>query len=120
MNSVLPGDFSDTYTRGVGTIWKQQGAFTSAGSTFTPSLTYRHDGSVWHSVVGAGLFCSARAISELGQGVKGLVDELRGVTVRDRVYKKEAELSVADWLHSTHCRRPADRDGVERFSTRPG
>ena len=58
VNRVAPGDFGPTFTRGqpgAGTIrLNNSGMRQKSGTTYTPTLTYRHDGPVWKAEAGLG------------------------------------------------------------------
>ncbi|MDO8545409.1 MAG: TonB-dependent receptor plug domain-containing protein, partial [Opitutaceae bacterium] len=46
LQRVEPGDFTPTSTRGTGMLTIQTGDYLSNGTTYMPSLTWRHDGTV--------------------------------------------------------------------------
>ena len=71
INQVLPGDFTPTSTRsapGQAEIRMENDADGKVGTTWMPTLVWRHDGPVWKSEVGAGYSHSTNVFSDIDKG----------------------------------------------------
>ncbi|WP_414661170.1 carboxypeptidase regulatory-like domain-containing protein [Horticoccus sp. 23ND18S-11] len=71
INQVLPGDFTPTSTRsapGQAEIRMENDADGKVGTTWMPTLVWRHDGPVWKSEVGAGHSHSTNIFSDVDKG----------------------------------------------------
>ncbi len=55
IDSVQPGNYGPTATTGPGRVQSFGGDMKSEGATYTPTLTYRHDGPIWKAEAGAAL-----------------------------------------------------------------
>ncbi|MDO8541483.1 MAG: TonB-dependent receptor, partial [Opitutaceae bacterium] len=96
---VEPGDFTPTSTRGTGSLTVQGGDYSSNGTTYMPSLTYRHDGTVWKSVVGAGLSHATNHIRNVSKGFFQNAIATRGnvrISFDDINYLQPGAILVAD------------------------
>ncbi len=71
INQVLPGDFTPTSTRsapGQAELRMENDADGKVGTTWMPTLVWRHDGPVWKSEVGAGYSHSTNIFSDIDKG----------------------------------------------------
>jgi len=71
INQVLPGDFTPTSTRsapGQAELRMENDADGKVGTTWMPTLVWRHDGPVWKSEVGAGHSHSTNIFSDIDKG----------------------------------------------------
>jgi iron complex outermembrane receptor protein len=103
VNSVVPGNFSTSFTQGVagaGTIrLNNTGMRQKSGTTYTPTLTYRHDGPIWKAEAGFG---NSRASNHYRDEYRGFfnnsVATRSGVTVRfdDNFYLRPGRITVTD------------------------
>ncbi len=100
---VLPGNFALDHTHGA----PGAGTLTLANvndrqrrnTSFSPSLTYRHDGPVWRLEAGAGLSFSESTIRDQGKGFFNSVTATRtGVTIDfDEIfYLRPGRITVRD------------------------
>lgn len=99
INRVDPGAFTPTSTTGTGILTKAGGDFSRNGTTYMPSLTYRHNGPVWKMEAGAGL---SHATSHVRDVSKGFFDftpiNRRNVRIsfKDIFYLRPREITVTD------------------------
>ncbi|MEO6245728.1 MAG: carboxypeptidase regulatory-like domain-containing protein, partial [Opitutaceae bacterium] len=71
INQVLPGDFTPTSTRsapGGAELRMENDADGKVGTTWMPTLVWRHDGPVWKSEFGAGYSHSTNIFSDIDKG----------------------------------------------------
>ncbi len=71
INQVRPGDFTPTSTRsapGQAEIRMENDADGKVGTTWMPTVVWRHDGPVWKSEVGAGYSHSTNVFSDIDKG----------------------------------------------------
>ena len=82
---VTAGNFSTSFTHGsaaAGEVRDEAGARRKTGTTYMPTLTYRHDGPVWHAEVGGALSHTTNYYTNISLGSWGNVQARRtGVTV---------------------------------------
>ncbi|MBL9210583.1 MAG: carboxypeptidase regulatory-like domain-containing protein [Opitutaceae bacterium] len=103
VNRVAPGDFDTTFTHGqpgAGTIrLNNNGMRQKSGTTYTPTLTYRHDGPIWKAEAGLG---NSRASNHYRDEYRGFfnssVATRTGVTVNfdDIFYLRPNRITVTD------------------------
>ena len=103
VNRVAPGDFSPTFTHGqpgAGQIRLNNGGMRQkSGTTYTPTLTYRHDGPLWRAEAGFG---NSRASNHYRDEYRGFfnnsVATRNGVTINfdDNFYLRPNRISVTD------------------------
>ena len=102
INQVRPGDFTPTSTRGApgqGQIEMRNDADGKVGTTWMPTLVWRHDGPVWKSEVGAGHSHSTNVFSDIDKGYFAIATARRtGVTVSfdDIFYLRPRRITVTD------------------------
>ncbi len=102
INQVRPGDFTPTSTHGApgqGEISMQNNSDGKVGTTWMPTLVWRHDGPVWKSEVGAGHSHSTNVFSDIDKGYFALANARRtGVTVAfdDIFYLRPRRITVTD------------------------
>ncbi len=116
---VNPGDFTPTSTRGTGELELQNGDYNSNGTTYMPSLTYRHNGAVWKSEVGAGLSHGTNHIRDISKGFfNGSRAGLTGVTISfaDINFLRPGSISVAN----TATGAPVDPYNLGNYLLRRG
>jgi TonB-dependent receptor len=100
---VAPGGFDPTFTqgeRGAGELrLDNSGMRQKSGTTYTPTLTYRHDGPLWRSELGLG---HSRASNHYRDDYRGFFNSSQarrsGVTVRfDEIfYLRPNRITVTD------------------------
>ncbi|MEO6245277.1 MAG: carboxypeptidase regulatory-like domain-containing protein, partial [Opitutaceae bacterium] len=114
---ILPGDFTTTYTHGAvgaGEIRIDNQYRQKAGSTYMPTLTWRHDGPVWKAEAGAGYSHSTNIYSDMDKGYFGNSRARRtGVTVSfDNIfYLRPRSITVTDTAG-----RPVDPYNINTYS----
>jgi TonB-dependent receptor len=102
IDQVRPGDFTPTSTRGApgrGQIEMRNDADGKVGTTWMPTLVWRHDGPVWKSEVGAGYSHSTNVFSDIDKGFYNIATARRtGVTVSfdDIFYLRPRQITVTD------------------------
>jgi len=68
---VLPGDFSSAFTHGApgsGTVTTLERTDNKSGTTYMPSIAYRHRGPIWRAEAGAGFSHSTNRFGQIPQG----------------------------------------------------
>jgi iron complex outermembrane receptor protein len=116
---VNPGDFTPTSTRGTGELELQNGDYNSNGTTYMPSLTYRHNGSIWKSEAGVGLSHGTNHIRDISKGFfNGSRAGRTGVTIsfNDINYLRPGTISVVD----TATGAPVDPYSISNYTLRRG
>ena len=103
VNSVAPGNFDTTFTHGqpgAGEIrLNNDGMRQKSGTTYTPTLTYRHDGPIWKAELGFG---HSRASNHYRDEYRGFFNSSQarrtGVTVNfdDIFYLRPNRITVTD------------------------
>jgi len=103
VNRVAPGDFSPTFTHGqpgAGQIRLNNGGMRQkSGTTYTPTLTYRHDGPLWKAELGLG---NSHASNHYRDEYRGFfnnsVATRNGVTINfdDNFYLRPGRVAVTD------------------------
>ncbi|MBI5691623.1 MAG: TonB-dependent receptor plug domain-containing protein [Verrucomicrobia bacterium] len=102
VNRVLPGDFSTTHTRGfagAGEVRLTNGERYRTGSSLSPSLTYRHTGSIWRAEAGLGYSEANTFFKDMGRGFfQSSLARRTGVTVSfaDITYFRPGTVVVTD------------------------
>ena len=102
VNSVAPGNFSLTHTRGAagaGEVRLTNGERHRSGSSLSPSLTWRHHGPVWRAEAGLGYSEADTAFRDLGKGFfSSSIARRTGVTVSfDNIdYMRPGAITVTD------------------------
>jgi TonB-dependent receptor len=102
IDQVRPGDFTPTSTRGApgrGQIEMRNDADGKVGTTWMPTLVWRHDGPVWKSEAGAGYSHSTNIFSDIDKGYFAIATARRtGVTVAfdDIFYLRPRRITVTD------------------------
>ena len=102
VNRVLPGDFTLTSTRGfagAGEVRLSNNERYRAGSSLSPSLTYRHSGPVWKAEAGLGYSEANTNFEDLNRGFfNSSVARRTGVTVSfDNItYLRPGTITVTD------------------------
>jgi iron complex outermembrane receptor protein len=102
IDQVRPGDFTPTSTHGApgrGQIEMRNDADGKVGTTWMPTLVWRHDGPVWKSEVGAGYSHSTNVFSDIDKGFYNIATARRtGVTVSfdDIFYLRPRRITVTD------------------------
>ena len=102
IDQVRPGDFTPTFTHGApgrGQIEMRNDADGKVGTTWMPTLVWRHDGPVWKSEVGAGYSHSTNVFSDIDKGFYNIATARRtGVTVSfdDIFYLRPRGITVTD------------------------
>ena len=103
---MLPGNFSTTFTHGDGGVGG--GTLTNASASndrdrrnasFTPSITFRHDGPVWKAEAGIGMSMSSSRIYQMGKGQFGGVVATRpnvAISFDDNFYLRPGTITVKD------------------------
>jgi len=118
VNRVAPGDFDPTFTRGqagAGTIrLNNTGMRQKSGTTYTPTLTYRHDGPLWKAEAGFG---NSRASNHYRDEYRGFfnnsVATRTGVAINfeDIFYLRPNRITVTD-----AAGRPVDPYSLASYS----
>jgi len=118
VNRVAPGDFDPTFTHGqpgAGTIrLNNSGMRQKSGTTYTPTLTYRHDGPIWKAEAGYG---NSHASNHYRDDYRGFfnnsVATRTGVTVNfdDIFYLRPNRITVSD-----AAGRPVDPYDLANYS----
>ncbi len=102
INQVLPGNFTPTSTRsapGQAEIRMENEGDGKVGTTWMPTLVWRHDGPVWKSEAGAGYSHSTNIFSDIDKGFFAVAQARRtGVTVAfdDIFYLRPRSITVTD------------------------
>jgi TonB-dependent receptor len=102
IDQVRPGDFTPTSTLGApgrGQIEMRNDGDGKVGTTWMPTLVWRHDGPVWKSEVGAGYSHSTNIFSDIDKGFFNIATARRtGVTVSfdDIFYLRPRRVTVTD------------------------
>ena len=102
VNRVAPGDFTTTSTRGSGNAGELRlvnSASDLGGTVYSPSLTWRHDGPIWHSEVGLGMSCASRYNHDLSKGNFGNTQARRqnvNISFSDIFYLRPRVITVTD------------------------
>lgn len=102
INQVRPGDFTPTSTRsapGQALIRMENEGDGKVGTTWMPTLVWRHDGPVWKSEAGAGYSHSTNIFSDIDKGFFATAQASRtGVTVAfdDIFYLRPRTITVTD------------------------
>ena len=102
INQVRPGDFTATSTRsapGQSQIRMENEGDGKVGTTWMPTLVWRHDGPVWKSEAGAGYSHSTNIFSDIDKGFFAVAQARRtGVTVAfdDIFYLRPRSITVTD------------------------
>ncbi len=102
INQVRPGDFTSTSTRsapGQSQIRMENEGDGKVGTTWMPTLVWRHDGPVWKSEVGAGYSHSTNIFSDIDKGFFAVAQARRtGVTIAfdDIFYLRPRSITVTD------------------------
>ncbi len=118
VNRVAPGDFDTTFTHGqpgAGTIrLNNSGMRQKSGTTYTPTLTYRHDGPIWRWEMGLG---NSHASNHYRDDYRGFFNNAvatrTGVTVSfdDIFYLRPNRITVTD-----AAGRPVDPYNLANYS----
>ncbi|WP_414661612.1 TonB-dependent receptor [Horticoccus sp. 23ND18S-11] len=118
VNRVAPGDFDPTFTHGqpgAGTIrLNNSGMRQKSGTTYTPTITYRHDGPIWKAEAGFG---NSHASNHYRDDYRGFfnnsVATRTGVTVSfdDIFYLRPNRITVTD-----ASGRPVDPYNLANYS----
>jgi TonB-dependent receptor len=103
VNRVSPGDFDTTFTHGqpgAGELrLDNSGMRQKSGTTYTPTLVYRHDGPIWKAELGAG---HSHASNHYRDDYRGFFNNSQarrsGVTVNfdDNFYLRPGKITVTD------------------------
>jgi iron complex outermembrane recepter protein len=103
VNSVAPGNFDTTFTHGVAGAGEirlnNDGMRQKSGTTYTPTITYRHDGPIWRAEAGFG---NSRASNHYRDEYRGFFNSSQtrrtGVTVNfdDNFYLRPGRITVTD------------------------
>ena len=103
VNRVLPGNFSTAFTHGApggGTLTlANAGDRDRRNASSTPSIIYRHDGSIWKVEAGAGWSFSKSEIRDQGKGFFNSVTAVRSnvtVSFDDIFYLRPRTIAVTD------------------------
>ena len=102
ISQVLPGNFTPTSTRsapGQALIRMENEGDGKVGTTWMPTLIWRHDGPVWKSEVGTGYSHSTNIFSDIDKGFFATALASRtGVTVAfdDIFYLRPRSITVTD------------------------
>ncbi len=102
VNRVTPGDFTPTSTRGftgAGEIRQTNNALKWDDTLYMPTLTWRHDGPIWKSEVGAGVSRSTRNRVDTQNGhFMNVQSRRQNVTVsfEDIFYLRPRVITVTD------------------------
>ncbi|MDP3069497.1 MAG: TonB-dependent receptor [Opitutaceae bacterium] len=102
ISQVLPGNFTPTSTRsapGQAQIRMENEGDGKVGTTWMPTLVWRHDGPVWKSEAGAGYSHSTNIFSDIDKGFFAVAQARRtGVTVAfdDIFYLRPRRITVTD------------------------
>lgn len=102
VNRVLPGDFATTFTHGdvgAGEVRLSNQYRQKTGTTYTPTLVWRHDGPIWKAEAGAGVSHSTNIYSDIDKGFFGnSLARRSGVTVSfdDIFYLRPQTITVKD------------------------
>ena len=118
VNSVAPGNFDTTFTHGnpgAGEIrLDNSGMRQKSGTTYTPTLTWRHDGPVWKAEAGVG---NSHASNHYRDEYRGFFNSSQarrtGVTVNfdDNFYLRPGRISV-----TTAAGAPVDPYDLSNYS----
>jgi iron complex outermembrane recepter protein len=102
ISRVLPGHF-DTHTTngdvGQGSITVNNGARQKAGTTYMPTLTWRHNGRIWKADAGAAYSHSTNHYRDIDKGYfNGATTQRTNVTVafREIFYLRPGQITVND------------------------
>jgi TonB-dependent receptor len=101
-NRVLPGNFTPTFTRGdvgAGEVRISNQYRKKTGTTYTPTLVWRHDGPLWKMEAGAGFSHSTNIYSDIDKGFFGnSLARRSGVTISfdDIFYLRPRRITVTD------------------------
>ena len=99
---VLPGDFTTTSTHGAaggGSLQTSAITRNRVNRTFMPSLTWRHDGSIWKAQVGIGVSHQSQHYRDIDKGFfRTTTAQRSGVTIAfdDIFYLRPTRITVTD------------------------
>ncbi|HUR56237.1 MAG TPA: TonB-dependent receptor [Opitutaceae bacterium] len=103
VNSVVPGGFGPTFTRGVAGAGQirlnNSGMRQKSGTTYTPTFMYRHDGPIWKAELGLG---NSHASNHYRDEYRGFFNSSQatrsGVTINfdDNFYLRPGRITVSD------------------------
>jgi len=102
ISRVLPGHFDTRTTNGdvgQGTISVNNGARQKAGTTYMPTLTWRHNGPIWKADAGAAYSHSTNHYRDIDKGYfSGANTQRTGVTIAfsEIFYLRPGKISVTD------------------------
>ena len=102
VGGVLPGNFSPTFTRGTtgtGSIRVVNDFYRRANLSYSPNVTYRHDGPVWKADAGLGYSRGMTSITHASDGYFFNTQAQRtGVTValEDISYNRPGRFTITD------------------------
>ena len=86
ITGVLPGQFGPTFTQGApgrGTLQMVNNARDKSGTTYMPTVTYRHQGPIWKAEAGLGLSRGTSRNRDIDKGYFNNTTATRtGVTIR--------------------------------------
>lgn len=119
INRVDPGNFTTTSTTGTGILTKAGGDFARNGTTYMPSLTYRHNGPVWKAEVGAGVSHATSHVRDVSKGFFNFTPINRRnvrISFNDIFYLRPREITVTDATTGA----PVDPYGIAEYSIGSG
>jgi iron complex outermembrane receptor protein len=102
VNQVSPGNWGLKHTTGfagAGEVRISQGAREKSGTTYMPTLTYRHSGPIWKGEAAAGYSRASNHYEDIGKGFFNNATARRtGVTVSydDIYYLRPGKITVTD------------------------
>ncbi len=103
VNRVLPGEWGPTFTKAApgafGEVRIQSGAQDWFGTTSTPTLRWRHEGSIWKSEAGLGYSRASLHIRNVDKGFFGAAQARRtgvNVSFADIFYLRPNTITVTD------------------------
>jgi TonB-dependent receptor len=102
VNQVRPGDFTTTSTHsapGQGEIRMDNTSRQKAGTTWMPTLVWRHDGPIWKAESGVGYSHASNIYSDIDKGYfSNAIARRTGVTVSfdDIFYLRPGRITVTD------------------------
>ncbi|MBI5692628.1 MAG: carboxypeptidase regulatory-like domain-containing protein [Verrucomicrobia bacterium] len=102
ISRVLPGHFSPFVTngdRGQGTITVSNGSREKTGTTYMPTLVWRHNGPIWKADAGVAYSHSTNHYRDIDKGYfNSAATQRTGVTIsfRDIFYLRPREIEVTD------------------------
>ena len=122
ISRVLPGHFDTRTTNGdlgQGTISVNSGARQKAGTTYMPTLVWRHNGPIWKADLGASYSHSSNHYRDIDKGYfNGTNTQRTNVTIAfsDITYMRPGQITVSDGI----TRAPVDPYSLSSYVVNTG